>query len=122
VDGVFTSPPYVGQIDYHEQHVYAYELFGIPRRDVQEIGPKREGKSRKACERYVDGIAEVIRNIRRFVRPGRPMFFVANDRLNLYPEIARRSGCRIVHAEHRAVSKRTERDKRPYSETIFQME
>ena len=28
VDGVFTSPPYVGQIDYHEQHRYAYELFG----------------------------------------------------------------------------------------------
>jgi len=29
IDGVFTSPPYVGQIDYHEQHAYAYELFDI---------------------------------------------------------------------------------------------
>ena len=25
-DGVFTSPPYPGLIDYHEQHRYAYEL------------------------------------------------------------------------------------------------
>ena len=30
-NGIFTSPPYVGQIDYHDQHIYAYELFGIPR-------------------------------------------------------------------------------------------
>ena len=27
-DGIFTSPPYVGLIDYHDQHKYAYELFG----------------------------------------------------------------------------------------------
>ena len=24
IDGIFTSPPYVGQIDYHEQHIYSY--------------------------------------------------------------------------------------------------
>lgn len=29
IDGIFTSPPYVGQIDYHDQHIYAYELFGF---------------------------------------------------------------------------------------------
>lgn len=120
VDGVFSSPPYVGQIDYHEQHAYAYELFGIPRRDDLEIGPKSEGKSASAQEAYVDAIAGVVRNIRRFVRPGRPLFFVANDRLGLYPEIARRAGCRIEAIRQRAVSKRTERDKRPYSESIFQ--
>ncbi len=33
IDGIFTSPPYVGQIDYHDQHIYAYELFGFPRKD-----------------------------------------------------------------------------------------
>ena len=33
VKGVFSSPPYVGQIDYHEQHAYAYDLFGFDRKD-----------------------------------------------------------------------------------------
>ena len=28
-DGVVTSPPYPGLIDYHEQHRYAYELLGL---------------------------------------------------------------------------------------------
>src|SRR3954454_4965607 len=28
-DGVITSPPYPGLIDYHEQHRYAYELLGL---------------------------------------------------------------------------------------------
>jgi hypothetical protein len=53
VDGVFTSPPYVGQIDYHEQHRYAYELFGIERRDGLEIGPKTRarGSARRATTR-----------------------------------------------------------------------
>ena len=37
IAGVFSSPPYVGQIDYHEQHAYAYELFNILRRDDEEI-------------------------------------------------------------------------------------
>ena len=31
-DGVVTSPPYPGLIDYHEQHVYAFELLGLERR------------------------------------------------------------------------------------------
>ncbi|PJB48421.1 MAG: hypothetical protein CO103_07325, partial [Chloroflexi bacterium CG_4_9_14_3_um_filter_45_9] len=37
IDGIFTSPPYVGLIDYHEQHRYAYELFDFPRQDELEI-------------------------------------------------------------------------------------
>ncbi|MBI4127887.1 MAG: site-specific DNA-methyltransferase, partial [Parcubacteria group bacterium] len=36
INGIFTSPPYVGQIDYHEQHAYAYDLFGFERRDELE--------------------------------------------------------------------------------------
>ena len=31
-DGVVTSPPYPGLIDYHEQHRYAYELLGLEER------------------------------------------------------------------------------------------
>jgi hypothetical protein len=30
IDGVITSPLYVGLICYHEQHCYAYELLDLP--------------------------------------------------------------------------------------------
>ena len=33
IAGIFSSPPYVGLIDYHEQHAYAYDLFGFARKD-----------------------------------------------------------------------------------------
>ncbi|GHT61978.1 hypothetical protein AGMMS50222_02780 [Endomicrobiia bacterium] len=33
ISGIFSSPPYVGLIDYHEQHAYAYDLFSFKRKD-----------------------------------------------------------------------------------------
>lgn len=57
IQGIFTSPPYVGQIDYHEQHAYAYELFGLERKDDLEIGPMAKGQGQAARQAYVDGIA-----------------------------------------------------------------
>jgi DNA modification methylase len=121
IDGIFTSPPYVGQIDYHDQHIYAYELFGFPRQDELEIGPKKKGKSQKAQQDYIDGIAAVFQNILPVLKPDARVFVVANDRLHLYPEIARRSGLKIVEQFHRAVTKRTEQGDDPYQETIFLM-
>ncbi len=121
IDGIFTSPPYVGQIDYHDQHIYAYELFGISRNDQLEIGPKRNGKSRQAQEKYVEDISAVFCNSLRFLRDDAKIFVVANDRFKLYPEIARRSGMRIVEEFYRAVTKRTEQGDDPYQETIFMM-
>jgi hypothetical protein len=121
IDGIFTSPPYVGQIDYHDQHIYAYELFGFPRQDELEIGPKKKGKSQKAQQDYIDGIAAVFQNILPVLKPDARVFVVANDRLRLYPEIARRSGLKIVEQFHRAVTKRTEQGDDPYQETIFLM-
>jgi hypothetical protein len=121
IDGIFTSPPYVGQIDYHDQHVYAYELFGFSRQDELEIGPKKKGKSKLAQQEYIEGIAAVFRNILPFVRPDGKIFIVANDRFQLYPEIAGMSGMRIVDEFHRAVTKRTEQGDDPYQETIFFM-
>ncbi len=121
IDGIFTSPPYVGQIDYHDQHIYAYELFGIPRNDQLEIGPKRNGKARQAQEKYVEDISAVFRNVLSFLRDDARIFVVANDRFKLYPEIARRSGMRIVEEFYRAVTKRTEQGDDPYQETIFMM-
>jgi len=121
IDGIFTSPPYVGQIDYHDQHIYAYELFGFPRQDELEIGPKKRGKSKQAQKEYIDGIAGVFRNVIPMLKQDTKVFVVANDRLQLYPEIAQLSGLKIVEQFHRAVTKRTEQGDDPYQETIFMM-
>jgi DNA modification methylase len=118
--GVFTSPPYVGQIDYHEQHRYAYELFGLRRRDSFEIGRKSLGKGEKAREEYIDGISNVLINVRKYLLPPKSVWFiVANDNLSLYPKIFDRAGLVVRRVFHRPVEDRTERDKGPYSESIF---
>jgi len=119
--GVFTSPPYVGQIDYHEQHAYAYELFDIKRKDNKEIGPLYKGQGKKAQEEYVEGISNVFRNVAKFVKDDGNFFIVANDKYNLYPIIAEKSGLKIVDQYKRPVLNRTERDRQPYAEIIFHM-
>ncbi|MEM4271038.1 MAG: DNA methyltransferase [Candidatus Pacearchaeota archaeon] len=121
IDGVFTSPPYVGQIDYHEQHAYAYELFNIPRKDDKEIGPLFKGQGQRAKEEYIEGISKVLINISKFIKDNGHFFIVANDKYNLYPKIAEKSGLKIVEQFKRPVLNRTERDRQPYAEIIFHM-
>jgi DNA modification methylase len=123
LDGVFTSPPYVGIIDYHEQHRYAYELFPeLERRDADEIGPMSLGKSKKAKAAYQADIAKVFRRLRPCLKPGAKVFVVANDRHDLYPAIAEMAGLRLVDTFHRPVPMRTEREMRTYFESIFWFE
>lgn len=119
IRGIFSSPPYVGQIDYHEQHAYAYDLFGFRRQDELEIGPLYKGQGAEARSSYVDGISNVILNCKKFLSNNYDIFLVANDKYNLYPQIAERSGMKIVNQFKRPVLNRTERDKSPYSEIIF---
>jgi hypothetical protein len=121
IAGIFTSPPYVGQIDYHEQHAYAYELFGIERKDEKEIGRQAKGTGRIAQADYISGISEVLTNVKRFLKQDASIFIVANDSRNLYGKIAKNSGLHIENTFCRPVLNRTERDKQPYSESIFQM-
>jgi DNA modification methylase len=121
IDCVFTSPPYLGQIDYHEQHAYAYEFFNIPRRDEEEIGPLSKGQTIKAKEDYVSGIVDVLVNLKKFVKEECDFFIVANDKFNLYPEIAKKSHLKIINLYKRPVLNRTERDRQPYAEFIFHM-
>ena len=121
IDGVFTSPPYVGQIDYHEQHAYAYELFDIEREDNKEIGPLFKGQGQKSKDEYVEGISKVFMNISQFIKDDGNFFIVANDKYNLYPLIAEKSGLKIVEQFKRPVLNRTERDRQPYAEIIFHM-
>jgi hypothetical protein len=121
IKGVFSSPPYVGLIDYHEQHAYAYELFNFPRHDEFEIGAMNKGQGKDARESYVQGISNVLLNCKKFLADDYHVLLVANDKYNIYPVIAERSGMKIVNQFKRPVLNRTERDKSAYSEIIFHL-
>lgn len=121
ISGIFCSPPYVGQIDYHEQHAYAYDLLGFKRKDELEIGPLYKGQGIEARRSYVEGIASVLNNCKKYFKKDFDVFLVANDKFNLYPEIAEKSGMKIVNQFKRPVLNRTERDRNPYSEIIFHL-
>lgn len=121
INGVFSSPPYVGLINYHEQHAYAYDLFAFDRKDELEIGPLFKGKGKEARKQYIKGVSDVLRNCKRFLVQNYDVFLVANDKFNMYPSIAERSEMRIVNQYKRPVLNRTEKDKSAYSETIFHL-
>jgi DNA modification methylase len=121
IKGIFSSPPYVGLIDYHEQHSYAYDLFGFNRNDELEIGPLYKGQGKVARESYIEGIAQVLNNSKRFMQKDYDVFLVANDKYNMYPTIAEKAGMRIVNQHKRPVLNRTEKDKGAYAEIIFHL-
>ena len=118
-DGVVTSPPYPGLIDYHEQHRYAYELLGLEDRRGDELGRSGLGTSRRALGEYVDGIAAVLRNVRGALAPDAPVCIVVNDRRGLYPEILRRAGLRLEERLERHVNRRTGRRAGEYFESVL---
>jgi len=119
IKGIFSSPPYVGLIDYHEQHAYAYDLFGFERKDELEIGPLFKGQGREAKQSYIKGLSDVLNNAKKYLVDDYDIFLVANDKYNMYPTIADNAGMRIVNQYKRPVLNRTEKDKGAYSEIIF---
>ena len=119
IDGIFTSPPYVGLIDYHEQHRYAYELFDFPRQDELEIGPAIKGQNGAAKVEYVKGLIDVFKNVSKNMVDGALIFIVANDKFNLYLEIGRQCGFELIDVFNRPVLMRTERDENKFFESIF---
>ena len=121
IHGIFSSPPYVGLIDYHEQHAYAYELFDLPRNDDLEIGPLSGGRNRAARENYVSDISQVLCNCQKYMADNCDIFLVANGKFNLYPQIAERSGLGIYKEYKRPVLNRAEGNKGAYAETIFHL-
>jgi len=118
-DGIFTSPPYVGVIDYHEQHRYAYELFDFPRNDELEIGSAKKGTSKAANENYANDIVQVFTNMNNYLKKEAKIFIVANDKYNLYQTIGANCGYTLIDIFHRPVSMRTERTGKQYYESIF---
>ncbi|EQD75437.1 modification methylase, type II R/M system, partial [mine drainage metagenome] len=121
INGIFSSPPYVGLIDYHEQHSYAYDLFGFQKNNFLEIGNMSLGQGRDARKQYVESISEVLINCRKHLVDDYNVFLVANDKYNLYPTIAERADMKIVEQYKRPVLNRTEKDKGAYSEIIFHL-
>lgn len=119
IKGIFSSPPYVGLINYHEQHAYAYDLFNFERKDELEIGPLFNGQGLEARDSYKNGIAGVLLNCKKFLQNDYDIFLVANDKFNIYPQIAEISGMKIVNQYKRPVLNRVEKDRSAYSETIF---
>ena len=121
IKGIFSSPPYVGLIDYHEQHAYAYDLFKFERKDELEIGPLFKGQGKEAKQSYIQGISDVLNNCKKYFVEDYDVFLVANDKYNMYPTIAENAKMQVVNQFKRPVLNRTEKDKGAYSEIIFHL-
>ncbi|MGE4420609.1 MAG: DNA methyltransferase [Sulfurimonas sp.] len=122
IKGIFSSPPYVGLINYHEQHAYAYEIFGFDRKDELEIGALSKGQGKEARDAYVKGIAETLLNCKQYLQKDYDIFLVANDKFNLYPDIAQLADMKIVNQFKRPVLNRVEKDRSTaYAEIIFHL-
>jgi DNA modification methylase len=118
IEGIFTSPPYLGLINYHEQHRYAYELFNFKEYPEAEIGsPNKNGNDNK--EKYKKDITAVFRNMNNYLKSGAKIFIVVNDKYHLYPQIGKECGYKLVDVFHRPVLMRTERDNNRFSESIY---
>jgi len=119
IDGLITSPPYVGLIDYHEQHVYAYHLLGLTDCRTEEIGAASNGSSQKAKEIYQHDLIKVFKNAANSLIPGGRMIVIAGDRHNLYREIAVKVGLKTDYVLNRHVNRRTGRRSTNFFESVF---
>lgn len=117
IDMIFTSPPYLGLIDYHLQHRYAYELLGLQNNEHKEIGPAKNGQSNSAKKDYIDGINAVLDHSREYMSKDGLALIVVNDKYNLYkPESV---GFKSIGRVERHVNRRTGRRDTPFYESIL---
>ncbi len=119
IDGIITSPPYVGLIDYHEQHAYAYHLLGLQDQRVSEIGAAVCGSSQRAKRQYQEDIAKVFHRAAQSMPSGGRMVVVAGDKHDLYGEIAVLSGMEEEAVVQRHVNRRTGRRSTEFYESVF---
>lgn len=119
VDMVLTSPPYVGLIDYHEQHRYAYELLGLPTLEEKEIGTARKGNSEQAQQAYLHGIGRVFANLRESLPQNGVAVIVVHDRRRLYDGLAEKLGYRQEVELQRHVNRRTGRRAGDFYESVL---
>jgi len=117
IDMVFTSPPYIGLIDYHEQHRYAYELLGLANNETKEIGSAKRGSSEEAKMEYINSINQVFLHTGKFMVKNGVMVIVVNDKYNLYD--APKVGFKEVERLERHVNRRTGRRNGAFYESIL---
>jgi len=118
-DGVITSPPYVGLIDYHEQHAYAYHLLGLTERRAAEIGPASNGSSKISKKQYQLDIARVFKKTLESIKDHGILVIIAHDSANLYPGIASLCNVNEIAVINRHVNRRTGRRSSSFYESIF---
>jgi len=119
VDMVLTSPPYVGLIDYHEQHRYAYELLGETMREDMEIGRAKRGSSVLAQKEYLESIGQVFANLREALPQNGVAVIVVHDRRRLYEGLAEKLGYRQECELQRHVNRRTGRRAGDFFESVL---
>ena len=121
ISDVFTSPPYIGLLDYHEQHRYAYELLGLHDNSNLEIGKKSDGSSKSAISNYMTNITKTIKNITEssFDRKNGVFIIVVNDKLDLYDDIISDAGMVIKKRLCRNVNRRSGRRATTFNEDII---
>lgn len=117
IDMVFTSPPYVGLIDYHEQHRYAYELLQLQNNDSREIGAAKNGQSEQARQEYIKGINDVLLRTRDYMAKDGIMAIVVSDKYGLYK--AESVGFKSIGRVERHVNRRTGRRESAFYESIL---
>ncbi len=118
-DLLFTSPPYLGLINYHEQHRYAYELLGLKSRDDEEIGPAFKGQSSGARDDYITKIYEVFKNSIKYMNEGGRIIIVVADKKDLYSSIREDLGGIEEHKVSRHVNRRTGRRNSAFYENVL---
>lgn len=119
IDGVITSPPYLGLIDYHGQHQYAYELLNLEDQSIFEIGAAKQGSGKRAQTEYTESIAKVFKNALNAMPSGGRLIIVANDRYKLYDDIATICNVEVEAILQRHVNRRTGRRSSDFYESIF---
>ncbi|OQW91505.1 MAG: hypothetical protein BWK78_04445, partial [Thiotrichaceae bacterium IS1] len=71
---------------------------------------------------YVRGIAETLQNCKKYLTEDYHVFLVANDKFNLYSQIAQLADMQIVDQFKRPVLNRVEKDRgNAYMEIIFHL-
>jgi hypothetical protein len=119
-DMVMTSPPYVGLIDYHEQHRYAYELLGLSREaEPKEIGAAKKGSSEQARTNYILEIGEVFAHALSFMPSGGVMVVVVGDRQGMYDGLVKKLDVKVEHILRRHVNRRTGRRSTDFYESVL---
>ncbi|MGQ9532580.1 MAG: DNA methyltransferase [Desulfotomaculales bacterium] len=118
-DTVVTSPPYLGLIDYHEQHRYAYELLGLPELREKEIGRPAKGNGAQAAREYYAGIKAVFANVARSLETGGRVVIVVHDRGEMYLRMAQELGFVVEAVLERHVNRRTGRRGAEFFERVY---